>query len=93
MSISSKGKAPVSTNNVEAFNKETLGDKIRRLTTTNIQLMTDKIEIEKARVNVETNKIRLFNEKNSLIVKREELRTEIATLNIAGLPNVLTRNH
>jgi len=36
MSTSSKGKAPVSTNDVEAYNKEALGDKICKLTAANI---------------------------------------------------------
>ncbi len=81
MSISGKGKAPVSTNGVETYNKEVLGDEIRRLTATNVQLMADKIETEKARINLEVDKIQLFDEKNSLVAKKEELRTEIAALN------------
>jgi len=36
ISISNKGKMPISTNGVKAYSKETLSDKIRRLTTTNI---------------------------------------------------------
>ena len=90
---SGKGKAPVSTNGVEAYNKEALGDEIRRLTVTNAQLVTDKIETEKVRVNLEADKARLFDEKNSLVVKREELRAEIATLNAAGLLNVPIHGH
>ncbi len=93
MSTLGKDKAPVSTNGVEVYSKETLGDKIRRLITTNIQLMTDKIETEKARINLEVDKARLLGEKNSLVVKREELRAEIATLNVAGPLNVLIRSY
>ncbi len=90
ISTSGKNKAPISTNNIEAYNKETLNDKICKLTTTNIQLMIDKIEIEKAKVNLEANKIQLFGEKNSLIVKRKELQAEIAILNIS---NISTRRY
>ncbi len=93
ISISDKGKAFVSTNGVEAYNKETLGDKICRLTVANVQLVVDKIETEKAKVNLEVNKVQLFDEKNSLIAKRKELRTEIAVLNVAGFSNVLARRH
>ncbi len=81
-----KGKALASTNGVEAYSKETLGDEIRRLTTANAQLMTDKMKIEKARVNLEADRTRLLDEKNSLIAKKEELRAEIATLNVANVP-------
>ncbi len=42
---------------VEAYNKEVLGDKIRRLIAVNIQLMTDKMEIEKVKVNLEADKV------------------------------------
>ncbi len=66
-----KGKASVFTNGVETYNKETLGDEIRKLTTTNIQLMTDKIKTEKVRVNLEADKIQLFDEKNSLVAKKK----------------------
>ncbi len=59
------------------------------MTTTNIQLTIDKIKTEKARVNLEANKARLFGKKNSLIAKREELRTKIVALNITGPLNVL----
>ena len=51
--------------------------------------MTDKIETEKTKVNLEVNRAQLFNKKNSLIVKREKLWVEIATLNVAGPSNVL----
>jgi len=88
MSTSSKSKAPVSTNNVEAYNKETLDDKIRRLITANTQLMINKMKIEKARVNLEADRVRLLGEKNPLVAKRKELRAEIVTLNVAGPPNI-----
>jgi len=71
--ISNKGKTPISTNGIEAYNKEILGDKIRKLTTTKVKLITNKMETEKTKVNLKTDKTRLFNEKNFLIVKKEEL--------------------
>jgi len=37
-----QSKAPVSMNGVEAYNKETLADEIRRLNAINIQLIQDK---------------------------------------------------
>ena len=52
--------------------------------------MTDKIKTEKAKVNLKADKTRLFGEKNSLVVKREELRAEIVTLNAT---NVLVRGY
>jgi len=85
-----KGKAPVSTNDIEAYNKETLNNEIRKLTATNTQLMTNKIKTEKTKVNLETDKIQLLDEKNSLVIKKEELWAEIAALNII---NVLVRSH
>ncbi|HYT42099.1 MAG TPA: hypothetical protein VEP90_07120 [Methylomirabilota bacterium] len=88
MSTSDKGKTPVSTNGVEAYSKEILGDEIRRLTAANAQLMVDKTETEKARVNLKADRVRLLGEKNSLVAKREELRAEIAILNVTRLPNV-----
>ncbi len=88
-----KNKTSVSTNDVEAYNKEALNDEIRRLIIVNVQLVIDKIEIEKVRVNLEANRTRLFGEKNSLIVKKEELRTEIVILNIVGFSNVSIRSH
>src|SRR6266566_9640377 len=63
MSTSGKSKASASTNGVEAYNKETLNDEIRRLTTANVQLIADKIEIEKAKVNLEADKTRLLDKK------------------------------
>jgi len=86
ISTSGKGKTPASTSGVEAYSKEALSDKIRRLTTTNTQLVADKMETEKARVNLETDRARLLSEKNFLVAKREELRAEIATLNAANIP-------
>ncbi len=83
----------VSTNGVEVYNKEVLGDEIRRLTVANVQLVTNKTETEKAKINLKTDRMWLFNEKNSLVVKREELRAEIAILNAAGFSNVLIRSY
>ncbi len=72
ISTLSKGKAFVSTNNVEAYSKETLGNKIRRLTVANVQLIVDKVETEKVKANLETDRMQLFGEKNFLVVKKEE---------------------
>ncbi len=76
-------------NGVEVYNKEILNDEIRRLIITNVQLMADKTETKKAKINLEVDKTRLFGKKNSLVVKRKELRTEIAILNIIKFFNVL----
>ncbi len=86
MFTSGKGKAPASTSGVKAYNKEALGDKIRRLTVANAQLMTDKIETEKVRVNLKADKARLLGEKNSLVAKKKELRAEIVALNATNVP-------
>ncbi len=51
--------------------------------------MTNKMKTEKAKVNLEANRMRLLGEKNSLVAKREELRAEIAALYIVGFSNVL----
>ncbi len=50
--------------------------------------MTDKIKIEKVKVNLKADKTQLFDEKNSLIVKREKLRVKIVALNVTGPPNI-----
>ncbi len=84
---------PISTSGVEAYNKKILDDKICRLITTNIQLVADKIETEKAKVNLETDRMRLFDKKNSLIAKKEEFRAEIIILNAAGSSNVSICKH
>ena len=86
MSTSSKGKAPVSTNDVEAYNKEALGDKICKLTADNIQLMIGKMKTKKVRINLKADKTQLFDEKNSLVVKKEKLRAEIVILNTTNVP-------
>ncbi len=85
-----KGKALVSMSDVKVYNKKTLSDKIRRLIIVKIQLIIDKIETEKIKVNLKIDKIQLFGEKNSLVVKRKKLRIEIVILNIA---NALIRRH
>ncbi len=77
----------------KAFTKEQLAAEIQRLSAANAQLVTDKIETEKIKVNLEADKARLFSEKNSLIAKKKELRTEIAILNVAGPSNALVRGH
>ncbi len=90
---SNKDKAPASTSSIEAYNKKTLNDKICRLTTTNAQLITDKIKPEKNKINLEVNRIQLFDKKNSLVTKRKEFKTEIITLNAAGSFNVSVRKY
>ncbi len=80
-----------SINGIEAYTKEQLAVKIQRLITINIQLMTDKIKTERTKVNLEADKVRLLEEKNFLVVKREEFRAEIAVMNAAGSSNVLVR--
>ena len=93
ISTSSKGKAPIFINGIKAYNKETLNDEICRLITTNIQLIINKMESEKVKVNLKTDKIQLFGKKNSLVVKKKELRTEIIILNVAGPSNVPIRRY
>ncbi len=89
ISTSDKGKTPASMNGTKSYTKEQLAVEIQRLLTANAQLINDKMEIEKIKVNLETDRMRLFDEKNSLVVKREKLRAEIATLNVAGSSNAL----
>ncbi len=84
MFISSKGKAPASINDVEAFIKEQLAVEIQRLSAINAQLISDKIETERVKANLKADKMQLFGKKNSLIVKKEELQTEITILNTIG---------
>jgi len=84
---------PTSTSGVKVYSKEDLSDEIRRLTAANVQLVIDKIKIEKVKVNLETDRIQLFDKKNSLIAKREKLRAEIAALNVAGPSNILVCGH
>ncbi len=91
--ILNKDKVLVSTNGIEVYNKKVLNDEIRRLTATNVQLMIDKIETEKARINLKADKIRLFGKKNSLVIKKEELRIEIVVLNAVKLFNILVYRH
>jgi hypothetical protein len=80
ISTSSKGKASVSTNGVEAYSKEQLAEEIRRFTTANAQLVNDKLGIEAINAKLEADKNRLINEKNILVAKREELQTEFAAV-------------
>ncbi len=93
MSTSGKGKVPISMNGVETYSKKALDNKICRLTAINAQLITNKIKIEKVRVNLKADRVRLFDKKNSLVVKKKELRTEIVALNTAGYSNVPVRGH
>ena len=93
ISILSKDKISISTNNIKIYNKKVLNDKICRLIIANVQLMIDKMEIEKAKINLEIDKVQLFDKKNSLVVKRKEFRTEIIVLNAARLSNILIRRY
>ncbi len=93
ISISSKGKAPVSTYDIEAFIKEQLAIEIQRLSAANVQLVTNKIETKRAKVNLKADRMRLLGEKNSLIVKRKEFRTEIVIMNAVKSFNVSIRSH
>jgi len=86
ISILNKGKTPVSISNVKAYIKKILNNEIRKLIIVNTQLITNKIKTEKVKVNLEADKIRLFDKKNFLMVKKEELRAEIVTLNIVNIP-------
>ncbi len=87
ISILGKGKAPASTNGVESYTKEQLAVEIQRLSTANVQLITDKMETEKIKVNLKVDRTRFFGKKNFLIVKKEELQTEIVVLNVVRLSN------
>jgi len=49
------------------------------------------METERTKVNLEADKVRLLGEKNSLVVKKEELRAEIVVINAVGSFNVLVR--
>ena len=93
ISILGKGKISASINGIEFYIKEQLVIEIQRLSVVNTQLVADKMETEKIKVNLEVDKVRLFSEKNSLIAKKEELRTEIVVLNIAGPFNVPIRSY
>ncbi len=55
--------------------------------------MSDKMETERTKVNLEADRMRLLDEKNFLVVKKEEFWTEIAILNTAGPSNILIRSY
>jgi len=93
ISTLSKGKTPALTNDIETYNKKALNDKIHRLTTANVQLITNKTETEKTSINLETDKIRLLDKKNFLVAKKKEFRIEITALYTAGSSNILVHNH
>ena len=93
MSTLGKGKTSASVSSTKAYTKEQLAAEIQRLSTANVQLINDKIETEKIKVNLEADRVRLLGEKNSLVAKREELRVEIAALNAVGLSNAPIRGH
>ncbi len=82
-----KGKTPASTNDIETYNKETLGKEIRKLITTNTQLMNDKLNTKAVKTKLEADKAKLINEKNILVVKREELQAELTETAAAPTTN------
>ena len=88
ISTSNKDKTPASINNIKTFTKEQLAIEIQRLSTINIQFINNKIKTEKIKANLKANKMQLFNKKNSLIVKRKELRAEIVVLNVVKSFNI-----
>ncbi len=73
ISILSKGKALVSTSGIEVYIKEQLTIEIQRFTTTNVQLMIDKIKTERTKVNLEADRIRLLKKKE--LLDRQKKRT------------------
>jgi hypothetical protein len=73
----SKGKGPASTSGVEAYSKEQLAEEICKLTIANAQLVNDKLGAEATNTKLEADRNKLINEKNILVAKREELRTEL----------------
>ncbi len=83
----------VSTNEVETYIKEQLAIEIQRFIATNVQLITDKMKIERTKVNLKANKTQLLKEKNSLVVKKKKLRIEIVVINIVEFFNVLICNY
>ncbi len=54
-----------------------LGEEIYRFIAINIQLINDKLNVKAVKTKLEADKIRLINEKNIFVVKREELRVEL----------------
>jgi len=50
------------------------------------------MEIEKTKVNLKTNKTQLLKEKNSLVVKRKELRVKITAINVVRSSNISIRS-
>ncbi len=51
------------------------------------------METEKVRVNLEADRTRLLNKKNSLIVKRKEFKAKIVTLNTVGSSKISIHRH
>jgi hypothetical protein len=80
MFILSKGKITVSTSGVEVYSKEQLAEEICRFTTTNVQLVNDKLGTEATNAKLEADKSRLISKKNIFVAKREELRTELVAI-------------
>jgi len=90
ISTSSKAKTPALTNGVEAYSKEILREEIRRLTTTNAQLVNDKLAIKAVKIKLEVNKAKLINEKNILVTKRKELWAELTEAVVTSIINIQT---
>ncbi len=80
ISTSGKGKTLALTNGIKAYNKEAFENEIHKLTQTNAQLTQNKQNSDTTKAAIEADKNRLISKKNALILKREELRKEIATL-------------
>jgi len=77
ISTSGKGKVSASSSGIKAYSKEALREEIYRLTTTNVQLVNDKLNIEAAKTKLEADKMKLINKKNIFVAKREELRVKL----------------
>ena len=52
-------------------------EEIRRLTTTNAQLVNDKLRTEATNAKLEADRNKLINKKNIFVAKREELQTKL----------------
>jgi len=52
--------------------------------------MNDKLDIEAAKTRLEADKIRLINEKNIFVAKKEELRAELIKTAVALVTNIQT---
>jgi len=67
-----------------------LGEEIRRFTTTNVQLINNKLNTEAAKTKLEADKAKLINEKNIFVAKREKLQAELTEAAAALIISVQT---